>query len=250
MQENLHDGTNEGSHHIEPTGLELSVGPNHPPAGADNSPTATQAADNSPASASPSNTNKGVVNPATNNSGGYDRPIRTRAPPIRYGDARRHQALELHHSRKESKNDYTTVCSNKRKTIESTAMVNQDDSQPIKVQDDQLTTMTEVLRAIPQLVNTLHTSILYISDIFANFNMRHFTGRSNTTSNKPTTELGESKLHCDTLAKSSAPGSSLHCQSTHKALRVAYKDLDKISTIAGLKSCTIYVFTSFNILVA
>ena len=158
-----------------------------------------------------------------------ERQVRSRAPPIRYGDARRHQALGLHSSRRESRNDCTTVCTNKGRTIESTAMVNRDSKQPIKVQDDQRTVMTKAFRVIPQLVNTLHASVLFISDIINNLDMRHFTGRSSTASSNPT-ELGESLLHLDKLVKSSAPDITQHCQSTHQAPRVAYKDLGKIAS--------------------
>ena len=197
---------------------------NHPRAGADNSPTAAQAADNPPP-ASASNTNEGVVNPATNNSGGYDRPVRTRAPPIWYGDACCHQALGLRHSEMESKKGYATVCANKRKTKETIAMVSLNEGQPMKMQDGQGTMMPKATRIIPYLVSTLHTSILHLSDICTNhLNMRHLMEKYSSSSNT-LSKLGESSLLNTKLAMLSAPDTAQHCQPTNNTTGVAHKNL-------------------------
>ena len=169
----------------------------------------------------------GVSPPVAENSNRYDRPVRSRAPPIRYGDARCHQTLGLQHSRVENKNLCTTVCANKRETKEGVAMVNWGRGQPIKVQDGQLATVTEALRVIPHLVSTLHTSVLHLSDICTKINMRHFAGRTSTPSNN-LLDSGESTLHNNKTTTLSAPNSALHCQPTSNTRRVAYKDLEKI----------------------
>ena len=118
---------------------------NYPLAGANNSTLATQAADNS-LSANTSTTNEAVVDLSANNSDGYNRPVRSSAPPIRYGYVPCHQELGLRHFGAEGRN------------IQHTAMTDQVKGQSQMKESTQRRLLAEVIEVISQLTTALCTS--------------------------------------------------------------------------------------------
>ena len=106
MHQSLHsNGEQHSDTELEPTRQELSARADTSLAGADNPMLpATQTVDNSH-STNTSATEKGVSPPEAENSNRHDGPVRTRAPSIRYEDARCNQALGPLHFDAKDKND-------------------------------------------------------------------------------------------------------------------------------------------------
>ena len=108
LQENLYKDSHEELQQPESPRQELSVRSDDSLGGADSpTATATQEADNSQAT-NTSTTNEGVVSSSANNTGGFNRPVRCRAPSIRHGDACCHQTHGLQLLGAENKNSDTT----------------------------------------------------------------------------------------------------------------------------------------------
>ena len=175
-------------------------GSDHTTTGADDSVPAAEAA-NSSLATNANNTNKGVAGPTADNSSGYNKPVRTRAPPIRYSDARCHQALGLQHF------------GAKGRKMQHTTTIDQVIGQSRTKENTQRRLLTQAAGVINQLATALHTSLQATSDntlsqMTLDDNMKHPTGES-------TLSLNESKA--DPSPPSRQPAAN-------KA-RVAHKDL-------------------------
>ena len=174
------------------------MGSDHTTTGADDPAPATPAAGNSPPTDA-NNANKGIVGPTADNSGGCNRPVRSRAPPIRYGDACCHQTFGLQHfGAKGRKTQHTTT-------------IDQVRGQSKIKESAQRRLLTKAAEVIYQLATALHTSSQATSDN---------TCLQATLDNIMKHSTGESIL---LLSESMADPSPPSCHPTVSKARVAHK---------------------------